>query len=206
MSQDTMAFWVVSRGKRGKARKVEIYQLNRDVFVPLSISALDLNPSGTTPPDAMHTSLLTVPAWWARTNLQDLLAKIAAGPVRRAPGVFRVTKAAPTHRNGRVSPFVDYAGGGGAFVEVHNQPLYLETTKGHDFNHARRAGELTVDEAAAVLGLSSAEVSGLESDTHTFTDPGMWTRAMEAMEAEGQRRRPKSATGEKDDGRTKHNS
>jgi hypothetical protein len=204
MSQETMTFWVRSRGKVGKARKVEIHQLNRDVFVPLSISVLELAPQDKTPPDAMHTDLLTVPTWWARKNLQDLLAKLAAGPVRRAPGLFRVKPAEPVHRNGVGAAFVDYADGTGSFVELRGQPVYLETNVSHDFNFARRAADLSLGEAARLLGLTPSEVSGLESGSHTFIDPEMWTKAMEALDAEGQRRRPKSATGENDDGRRKH--
>lgn len=203
MSRETMTFWVKYRGGRGKAWKVEIHQLNRDVFAPMSISILDHHPKKQ-PPDPMYTSLLTVPTWWARRELADLLAKLAAGPVRRAPGAWRVKPAEPKHRNGVGAAFVDYADGRGQFVELRGQPVYLETNETHDLNFARRSADLTLGEAARLLGISVSEMSGLVRGTHTFTEPTMWTKAMEAMDAEGQRRRPKSATGENDDGRTKH--
>jgi hypothetical protein len=180
----------------GKSWKVEIYNLNRDVFVPLSISTLEKNAPGERP--NLHWDRITVPAWWARAHLADLLAMQAAGPARRAPGAFTVRPVAPARNDGTGAAFVDYADGSGEFVQLKGQPVYLRTTSAHEFAFARKEADLRLRDAATLLGLRPSEISGLESGSLEFTEPEMWTKAMQAMDAEGQRRRPKRAEGEKE--------
>lgn len=204
MSQNTMTFWVRVRQRRGKAWKCQFHGYHGDVYVPISLS---IRESGRTPdaPDG-YDERITVPEWWARKNLVELIAKIEAGPVGRAPGTFTIRHTACQLRSPLQPAFGEPVSGRGSFVELRGQSVYLEVHPSHDFSFTMREADLTHTETATLLGLNPGDVLKLESGAMEFIEPAMWTRAMEAMDAEGQRRRPKRATGENDDGQQKHRS
>lgn len=80
--------------------------------------------------------------------------------------------------------FVDYADGHGAFEEFA-RPVYAPSHHGHALRTVRvhEGAFLTMGAAARALGMTAAELSGLEHGSHRLADERQWPALLDAVRA-----------------------
>jgi hypothetical protein len=154
------------RKRTAKALALHLEGLGSEVWVPARVVRLAPREG---PESFPHRAFLQ--RWWAVKDerVRHLLSKRVAGLPKKA-GDFAAHPAPP---RALLVP--------GPVEELVVMPL-------HDFAYTRARADLSVEETAALLGLSKSAVHGLESGTLTFTQEAMWERSMLAMEAEAERR------------------